>query len=82
MCTLVQVEAFNLTENSQQTHKFKRTYAYNSEDEVDADSNGEDDFEIDSTALKGILTNTGIKVVGMSHVAFLQMNLYCLFFYQ
>lgn len=65
-------------------HKFTGTYTYNSEDEEDAVSDGEDDFEIDSTALKGILNDTGIKVVGMSHVAliFLQMNLYCLYFYK
>lgn len=59
-----QIEAFNLTENTNQTKKLKRTFAYNSEDEGDATSDdGDDNFEIDSTALKGILSNTGIKVV-------------------
>ena len=62
-CVLIQVEAFNLTKGDQQGHKFKRPYAYISEDEGDAVQSGsDDDFEIDSTALKGILNNTGIKV--------------------
>ena len=61
-CVLIQVEAFNLTKGDQQGHKFKRPYAYISEDEDDAVSGSDDDFEIDSTALKGILNNTGIKV--------------------
>ena len=59
---LIQVEAFNLTKGDQQGHNFKRPYAYISEDEGDSVSGSEDDFEIDSTALKGILNNTGIKV--------------------
>ena len=61
-CVLIQVEAFNLSKGDQQGHKFKRPYAYISEDEDDAVSGSDDDFEIDSTALKGILNNTGIKV--------------------
>ena len=62
-CVLTQVEAFNLTEGDQQGHKFKRPYAYISEDEGGAVQSGsDDDFEIDSTALKGIMNNTGIKV--------------------
>lgn len=57
----MQIEPFRLAENNQQTKKFKRPYAYNSEDEEENVSY-DDDFEIDSTALKGILNNTGIKV--------------------
>ena len=62
---LPQIEPFKLAENNQQSiKKFKRPYAYNSEDEEDNVSydDDDDDFEIDSTALKGILNNTGIKV--------------------
>ena len=63
---LLQIEPFKLAENNQQAiKKFKRPYAYNSEDEEDNPSYGgddDDDFEIDSTALKEILNNTGIKV--------------------
>lgn len=57
------VEAFRLTENSRPSHNFKRSYAYNSEDEGDAVSDEDDDFKIDSTALKSILNETGIKVM-------------------
>ena len=56
------MEAFNLTKGGQQGPEFKRPYAYISEDEGDAVSDSDDDFEIDNTALKGILNNTGIKV--------------------
>lgn len=62
---LLQIEPFKLAENNQQSiKKFKRPYAYNSEDEEDNPAYGDndDDFEIDSTALKEILNNTGIKV--------------------
>lgn len=55
------VEAFRLTENSRPSHNVKRSYAYNSEDEGDAVSDEDDDFKIDSTALKSILNETGIK---------------------
>ena len=63
-----QFEPFNLAaENSQQTFKFKKPYAYSSEDEQDLADDDVDDFEIDSTALKEILSNTGIKVGGLGH---------------
>lgn len=53
---------FDLAVSGQQTQKSKKPYAYNSEDEQDAVADSDnDDFEIDSTALKEILTNTGIK---------------------
>lgn len=61
----MQVEPFKLATNNQQSiTKVKRPYAYNSEDE-ETNSSYEDDnnFEIDSTALKEILNNAGIKVL-------------------
>ena len=60
----MQIEPFKLAESNQQSiKKLKRPYVYNSEDEEDIVSyDDDDDFEIDSTALKGILNNTGIKV--------------------
>ena len=73
----MQIEPFKLAESNQHsTKKFTRPYAYNSEDEEDIVSCDEDDdFEIDSTALKEILNNTGIKVPQISltitaHVCF------------
>lgn len=58
-----QFKPFDLAISGQQTQKSKKPYAYNSEDEQDAVADSDnDDFEIDSTALKEILTNTGIKV--------------------
>ncbi|XP_078378617.1 uncharacterized protein LOC144661687 isoform X2 [Oculina patagonica] len=54
------VEPFKLAENNKPSQKFKRPYAYNSEEEEENVSD-DDDFEIDSTALKGILSDTGIK---------------------
>ncbi|XP_020614832.1 uncharacterized protein LOC110052986, partial [Orbicella faveolata] len=61
--SLAVIEPFKLAESNQQSiKKLKRPYAYNSEDEEDIVSyDDDDDFEIDSTALKGILNNTGIK---------------------
>ena len=77
-CVLTQVEAFNLTEGDQQGHKFKRPYAYISEDEGGAVQSGsDDDFEIDSTALKGIMNNTGIKVQAWCSVSWLQEARLC-----
>lgn len=61
----MQIEPFKLAANNQQSFKkVERQYVYNSEDEEDnASYEDDDDFEIDSTALKGILSNTGIKVL-------------------
>lgn len=55
------VEAFELTKNRHLSQTLKRPYAYNSEDEEDAVANWDEHFEIDSTALKSILNETGIK---------------------
>ena len=65
----MQIEPFKLAANNQQSiRKVKRPYAYNSEDEEDNGSyEDDDDFEIDSTALKGILNNTGITVLSYYH---------------
>ena len=63
----MQVEPFKLAANNQQStciKKVKRPYAYNSEDEEDNRSyEDDDDFQVDSTALKEILNNTEIKVL-------------------
>ena len=71
------MEAFNLTNGGQQGPEFKRPYAYISEDEGDAVSDSDDDFEIDNTALKGILNNTGIKVQDWYSVSWLQEARLC-----
>ncbi|PFX26749.1 uncharacterized protein LOC111328544 isoform X2 [Stylophora pistillata] len=55
-------EPFDLAIGSQQGHRSEKPFIYNSGDEQDPDAKDEDeDFKIDSTALKEILSNTGIK---------------------
>ncbi|XP_068671354.1 uncharacterized protein [Montipora foliosa] len=55
------VEAFELTKNRHPSPTLQKPYAYNSEDEEDAVTNWDENFEIDSTALESILNETGIK---------------------
>lgn len=58
-----QFEPFDLAIGSQQGHRSEKPFIYNSGDEQDPDAkNEDDDFKIDSTALKEILSNAGIKV--------------------